>query len=62
MEPDSSRWCAAKGQEAHFAAGGSPTGHKGEKGKKKVIPVRAVKPWKRLSRVAELPFWEMFKA
>lgn len=48
--------------EAHFAAGGSPTRHKGEKGKKPMFPVRAVKPWERLSRVVEFPFWEMFKA
>lgn len=32
------------------------------KGKKNVFPVRAVKPWKWLSRVVEFPFWEMFKA
>lgn len=36
----------------------------GTRGKreKNVFPARAVKPWKRLSRIVELPFWEMSKA
>lgn len=34
----------------------------GEKKEKNVLPMRAVKPWKRLSRVVEFPFWEMLKA
>lgn len=34
MEPGSSWWCAVKGQEAHFAAGESPTRHKGKREKK----------------------------
>lgn len=31
-----SRWCAVKGQEAHFAAGGSPARYKGKKKNKSV--------------------------
>lgn len=37
MEPGSSWWCAVKGQEAHFAAGESPTRHKGKREKKKCV-------------------------
>lgn len=33
----------------------------GEK-EKNVFPVKQVKPWKRLSSVAEFPFWEVLKA
>lgn len=45
VEPDSSWWCAVKGKQALFAAGGNPTSYKGkkEKKKKKVFTARAVR-------------------
>lgn len=61
MEPDSSWWCAVKEDKGHILQQRNPTRHKGKR-EKNVFPARAVKPWKRLSRVVEFPFWEMFKA
>lgn len=56
MEPDSSWWCAVKEDKGHILQQRNPTRHKGKR-EKNVFPARAVKPWKRLSRVVEFPFW-----
>lgn len=45
-----------------FCSRGKTYKAQGKKKEKNVLPMRAVKPWKRLSRVVEFPFWEMLKA
>lgn len=56
VEPDSSWWCAVKGKQALFAAGGNPTSYKGKKEKKKKCSQRGQ------SGVVGFPSLEMFKA
>lgn len=57
VEPDSSWWCAVKGKQALFAAGGNPTSYKGKKEKKKKKCSQRGQ-----SGVVGFPSLEMFKA